>query len=422
MDRPVIIIPGYYGSELVDTAANGFEVWITDDSLLHPIAVLNALRLDTGDPARIVASGPLDHFSLAPFLHVGIYSALRQYLRDHVGYTDAEIHPIGVDWRQSLSTLAVDLQRHIEAVGAPAVDLVAHSHGGLVARAYLQAFGGARVHSLITIGTPHKGMHKTFDAIYEGFRFLTFPPDHLRRTARTFPSAYELLPYDPADELFTWNHQPADATAVDAWCETDVMKAMLRSASAVVHGMATNLPVDACFIYGTRLDTLYCDGSPTHLTFSSKPYGDSTVPLVSARGNGITSAGTLRRYPIPYGVHGSLFADEYAQELVNGLLTGKAPATWLAARWSQPFMFSIFSQNTIAAEFRDELGNTIPNAQVTVSLDGGEPIPLQRGEYADYVLDVTMPGAGSRIRWKVDAVAPGVAPLSRSGTLVAANN
>ena len=43
------------------------------------------------------------------------------------------------------------------ATGAERVTLIAHSMGGLVARAYLRRFGAARVAQLITIGTPHHG-------------------------------------------------------------------------------------------------------------------------------------------------------------------------------------------------------------------------------------------------------------------------
>src|SRR4029079_10856676 len=34
---------------------------------------------------------------------------------------------------------------------------VGHSMGGLVARAYLRRYGGAKVRRVITIGTPHRG-------------------------------------------------------------------------------------------------------------------------------------------------------------------------------------------------------------------------------------------------------------------------
>ena len=61
----------------------------------------------------------------------------------------------------SIEGMAVQLKRHLElGVGGGRIDLVTHSMGGLVARAYLQLLGGARrVDRLITLGTPHLGTH-----------------------------------------------------------------------------------------------------------------------------------------------------------------------------------------------------------------------------------------------------------------------
>lgn len=50
--------------------------------------------------------------------------------------------------------------RRLEAIGGGATKpvIVAHSMGGLAVRAWLRARGGAdRVHSIVTIGTPHRG-------------------------------------------------------------------------------------------------------------------------------------------------------------------------------------------------------------------------------------------------------------------------
>jgi len=53
--------------------------------------------------------------------------------------------------------LAARIEAIRAATGAERVALVAHSMGGLVARAYLRRFGAARIEQLITIGTPHHG-------------------------------------------------------------------------------------------------------------------------------------------------------------------------------------------------------------------------------------------------------------------------
>jgi pimeloyl-ACP methyl ester carboxylesterase len=52
------------------------------------------------------------------------------------------------------------LRRHVRG---GRIDLVCHSLGGLVARVYLQALGGARrVDHCITLGTPHQGTYNSY--------------------------------------------------------------------------------------------------------------------------------------------------------------------------------------------------------------------------------------------------------------------
>jgi len=53
--------------------------------------------------------------------------------------------------------LAVRIDAICAATGAARVALIAHSMGGLVARAYLRRAGAARTARLVTIGTPHHG-------------------------------------------------------------------------------------------------------------------------------------------------------------------------------------------------------------------------------------------------------------------------
>ena len=52
---------------------------------------------------------------------------------------------------------AAKIDAILAATGASQVAIVAHSMGGLVARAYLRAHGGAKVSRVVTIGTPHAG-------------------------------------------------------------------------------------------------------------------------------------------------------------------------------------------------------------------------------------------------------------------------
>jgi triacylglycerol esterase/lipase EstA (alpha/beta hydrolase family) len=61
----------------------------------------------------------------------------------------------GIDDYAPLVERAVEALRG--ATGAPRVAIVAHSMGGLVARAWMRAYGTGRVARLITLGTPHHG-------------------------------------------------------------------------------------------------------------------------------------------------------------------------------------------------------------------------------------------------------------------------
>jgi predicted alpha/beta hydrolase family esterase len=53
--------------------------------------------------------------------------------------------------------IAAKIDRILAATGARQVSIVAHSMGGIVARAYVRKHGGGKVRRVITIGTPHEG-------------------------------------------------------------------------------------------------------------------------------------------------------------------------------------------------------------------------------------------------------------------------
>ena len=75
--------------------------------------------------------------------------------------------PLGGDIERSGVRLAGVIERIRRETGAPEVDIVAHSMGGLVARAALGA-GAAGIRRIVTLGTPHQGT--------EAFRPLGLDP------------------------------------------------------------------------------------------------------------------------------------------------------------------------------------------------------------------------------------------------------
>lgn len=88
----------------------------------------------------------------------GIWATMQRFLASRgVASFTHDLEPLYAD----IDAYVAGLERRIEAVcaasGAPRLVVVAHSMGGLAARAYLRARGGARVARLVTLGTPHHG-------------------------------------------------------------------------------------------------------------------------------------------------------------------------------------------------------------------------------------------------------------------------
>jgi triacylglycerol esterase/lipase EstA (alpha/beta hydrolase family) len=89
----------------------------------------------------------------------GVWFVLRRFLMRRGGapvYT-LNYGPPFADIERFAEQLAARIEAICAVTGAERVLLVAHSMGGLVARAYLRRFGPGRVAGLVTIGTPHHG-------------------------------------------------------------------------------------------------------------------------------------------------------------------------------------------------------------------------------------------------------------------------
>jgi triacylglycerol lipase len=98
---------------------------------------------------------------------------------------------IGHDVQELAHQLAEHVDEILEQVGAHKVHLIGHSLGGLVARYYIQKLGGhEKVHTCITLGTPHRGTHAAW--IGRGKTMRQLRPNsilirQLSRTARAMP-------------------------------------------------------------------------------------------------------------------------------------------------------------------------------------------------------------------------------------------
>jgi len=117
-------------------------------------------------------------------------SVTRRLRRDGWSHVYTLRHaPMFGDIERSAARLGAAIDRIRDVTGAPAVDVVAHSMGGLVARAYVRARGSAcGIARLVTLGTPHQGTH-IFRRLAHDPMLLQMRPDSplLRRLASDDP-------------------------------------------------------------------------------------------------------------------------------------------------------------------------------------------------------------------------------------------
>lgn len=144
--------------------------------LFTALAVLIAslVLVIPASPAQAASKDPVivvPGFTTGPIVSVG-YQPLVQRLKNAgydvtlLVYPDYGLGDINANAQRLASTVASVRAR----TGASKVDLVAHSMGGLVSRAYIKDLGGStKVDSLITMGTPHYGTDLAVIA-----QFLTF--------------------------------------------------------------------------------------------------------------------------------------------------------------------------------------------------------------------------------------------------------
>lgn len=91
--------------------------------------------------------------------NAGVWRTFMQWLRKRdIGpvYALSYGPPLeSIEWFADQAAAKIDAI--LEQTGARRVIVIAHSMGGLVMRAYLRRYGGAKIARLVTLGTPHEG-------------------------------------------------------------------------------------------------------------------------------------------------------------------------------------------------------------------------------------------------------------------------
>ena len=209
----VLFLPGILGSSL-GKPGNFFT---RDTIWFDPVSIargdLSELKLASSGRSRIQSLGVI------PVVHT--------YLRLRLRAAGFNVDYYHYDWRQSLAELGRQLADFVENQGSRKVMLVAHSMGGLVSRAALNA-GVRNVTRVIMVGTPNRGSFASVEVLQAINSNVTLADRiDLQHTAEeltrevfsTFPTIYEMLPrpevYSRID-LFksaSWPKEPFRPTA-----------------------------------------------------------------------------------------------------------------------------------------------------------------------------------------------------------------
>lgn len=279
--RPVVIIPGFAGSNLW---LGNEQIWPAMRTLGNPSLLAMSHRLD--------ARGVVDDVVVVPnLIKLDQYSLLTGYLREGLGYEPGkDLLEFGYDFRQdnreSARLLAAAIDRW--QVSGP-ITIIAHSMGCLIARYFIERLGGHRkVERAIFIGGPHAGTPYAFASLLRGPNLLPLGMMNLRlrEVLATFPSWYQIL---PTYRCVSSGQSPLDVLMDDTWV-ADHVRPLLRDAGEFRRELGSQSSVPAVCIFGYGIKTVTeatierdDQGAVRKADLATSDHGDGMIPERSAR-------------------------------------------------------------------------------------------------------------------------------------------
>lgn len=264
---PVFILPGIMGSRLAMKRGKTLDLY-----WLHPAAIAQGQLMELAWPG-------------SPRLRpIGVM--LPGYLKMKLMLEIAGFQPVlhAFDWRADLERNARALIEDITRTTDGKVLIVAHSMGGLIARAALRFDPQRRIAKLVQIGAPNAGSFapvQAMRAVYPTVRKIAAldklhsAEELARQVFLSLPGLYQLLPAASAGEndLFDAANWPADLQP----------NAKLLSHARKVRARLPEADERCFVIAGTQQDTTVAARlSHDAFTYEVRPQGDGTVPLSRA--------------------------------------------------------------------------------------------------------------------------------------------
>jgi pimeloyl-ACP methyl ester carboxylesterase len=253
--RPIIVIPGILGSELINKQTKAV-VWYArnnsiGDGISLPISPDLAANRDD-----LIAGKIIDSVHVAPF-NFDVYNELIAALKDYGNYHEGNweepssdddhdtFYIFPYDWRRDNVETARELIHRIDELKAKLhrpdlrFNILAHSMGGLIAR-YAAMYGdadlpadgkppqltwaGARdINKIFMFGTPNEGSMEAFSTLLDGYsvteglrRRIYFVKSLSRENVFTIPALFELLPHKHFAQFLDENLNPVTVDLYDA--------------------------------------------------------------------------------------------------------------------------------------------------------------------------------------------------------------
>jgi pimeloyl-ACP methyl ester carboxylesterase len=265
----VLLVPGIMGSQLGLKRAAPLPndiLWI--DPIDIQLGRLAALRLPGAAP--VVSLGVL----LFSYLRLKLQLRARGFV----------VHMHDYDWRLPVTELGRGLAQRLQTLAPAPLAIVAHSMGGLVARAALAHAHLPHVQRVVLLGTPNAGSFAVVQALRGTYAVVrkvarldgaASAEELTRRVFSSFPSLYDMLPRDTALDLFDPAQWPAEGPQPDP--------ALLAAARRTHAALA---PADGRFtvVAGTGQETVTAvRRRGAQFIYTLTRHGDGTVPTASAQ-------------------------------------------------------------------------------------------------------------------------------------------
>ena len=252
--------------------------------------------------------------------------------------TDGTLTVFPYDWRKDNALAAAGLSKHLDGLverhGDIAINLLAHSMGGLVSRCYLESrrYDDRPAHravtTLITMGTPHCGAPMALAAALGMEKRLFLNKRQVQQVAsdKNFPSLYQLLP--PRHEPFLWERGDGKRSATHDVYNPAVAATLGLSVANLTSAEAFHALLDfkrrpawvRYFAFaGTHETTVNAihykemEGPDAVRKLERERGGDGTVPFWSAAPAGVQCD------PVA-GSHGDIYATGSLKKLLANLL------------------------------------------------------------------------------------------------------